>query len=136
MVVKSMKNHAFIVSVLGAVLAVWPWAPALASPVSELRAVAVVADDSGAAVSLNLSARVAYRVVAAQKPTRVALTLRHVRAASDLVMPRPLGIITGVTSQAQANGDLRLTIFLAPVIAAATGLGQFRHDGADPAGAP
>ncbi len=73
----------------------------------------VTADDSGAAISLQLSAKVAYRVTTTKNPMRITLTLRHARAASGLVLPQPQGIVTGVTSQQQANGDLRLTFLAA-----------------------
>lgn len=89
-----------------------PWAPAVAAPAIQVRGVGVAADDSGAAISLQLSARVTYRVVTAKGPARIALTLHHARAAPDLVWPPPQGIITGISSQPQSNGDLRLTIFL------------------------
>jgi N-acetylmuramoyl-L-alanine amidase len=90
----------------------WPWAQVLAAPLTQMRAVDVVADDTGAAISLHLSAKVAYRVTTAKNPTRIALILRHARSASGLVLPQPQGIVTGITSQPQANGDLRLTIFV------------------------
>ena len=51
-------------------------------------------------------------MVSARAPARIALTLHHARAAPDLVLPQPQGIITGITAQPRSNGDLRLTIFL------------------------
>ncbi|HEY6456009.1 MAG TPA: N-acetylmuramoyl-L-alanine amidase [Steroidobacteraceae bacterium] len=77
-----------------------------------MRAVEVVADESGVAISLHFSAKVAYQVTARKNPTRIALVLRHARAASGLVLPKPQGVVTGVTAQAQTNGDVRLTIFM------------------------
>jgi N-acetylmuramoyl-L-alanine amidase len=109
-----MKIHVFIASLLAtALVAAAVGAPtAMAAPATQVRAVGVAADASGAAISLQLSARVAYRVVTAQRPARIALTLHHARAASGLVLPQPQGIVTGVTAQPQSNGDLRVTIFL------------------------
>ena len=89
-----------------------PWVPALAAPVTRVRGVGVAADESGAAISLQLSAKATYQVVTAKRPGRLALTLHHTRAAPDLVLPQPQGIITGITTQPQSNGDLRLTIFV------------------------
>ncbi len=89
-----------------------PWVSAVAAPVTQVRGVAVAADESGAAISLQLSAKANYRIVTAKGPARLALTLHHARAAPDLVLPQPQGIITGITAQPQSNGDLRLTIFL------------------------
>ncbi len=109
-----MKRHVFVVFTLAMVLAAGaPWAPAVAAPATQVRAMGVVADEAGAAISLQLSARVAYRVVTARSPARIALTLHHARAAAALVLPQAQGIVTGVSAQPQANGDLRLTIFLA-----------------------
>jgi N-acetylmuramoyl-L-alanine amidase len=90
----------------------WPWAPVSAAPLTQMRAVDVVADETGAAISLHLSAKVAYRVTTSKNPTRIALILRHARNAAGLVLPHPQGIVTGITTQPQANGDLRLTIFV------------------------
>jgi N-acetylmuramoyl-L-alanine amidase len=105
--------------VLGMALAAGtPWAPAMAAPSTQVRALSVAADESGAAISLQLSARVAYRVVTGKGPARIALTLHHARAAADLVMPPSQGIVTGVTAQPQSNGDLRVTIFLARTLPA------------------
>jgi N-acetylmuramoyl-L-alanine amidase len=89
-----------------------PWVPLSAAPLSQVRAVEVVADESGAAISLHLSAKVAYQVTTRKNPSRIALILHHARAAAGLVLPQPQGPITGVTAQPQANGDLRLTIFV------------------------
>jgi N-acetylmuramoyl-L-alanine amidase len=109
-----MKLRAFVALVLVLALAAGAaLAPAAASPATQLRAVGIAADDTGAAISLQLSAPVAYRLVTARNPERIALTLHHTRAGSELVWPQAQGVITGVTSQAQSNGDLRLTIFLA-----------------------
>jgi N-acetylmuramoyl-L-alanine amidase len=107
-----MKIHAFVALVLMTALAEAPAAPAAAAPAAQVRAVAIAADEAGAAISLQLSRRVAYRIVTAGSPVRIALTLRHARAAPDLVLPQPQGMVTGVTAQPQANGDLRLTIFI------------------------
>lgn len=106
-----MKSRAFVVLAL-ALAASASGAPAGAASAVQVRTVALAADEAGAAVSLQLSARVAYRVVTARAPARIALTLHHARAAAGLVLPAAQGIITGVTSQPQSNGDLRLTIFL------------------------
>ncbi|HEV2701706.1 MAG TPA: N-acetylmuramoyl-L-alanine amidase [Steroidobacteraceae bacterium] len=84
----------------------------MAAP-TQLRAAALAADDSGIAISLTFSAKVAYRVSTARKPARIALTLQHARGVAGLVLPGPQGPVTGVTAQPQSNGDLRLTIFLA-----------------------
>jgi N-acetylmuramoyl-L-alanine amidase len=109
-----MKRRAFVVPMLGVVLALlWPAAPLLAAPAAQLRALAVTTDESGVALSLSLSAKVAYRWTNAGKPARIAVTLRQTRGVAGLVMPAPQGPITGVTAQQQSNGDLRLTIFLA-----------------------
>ncbi len=109
-----MKSRAFVTLMLASALTAGaPWVPAAAAPAVQVRTIGVAADEAGAAISLQLSARVAYRVVTARAPQRIVLTLHHARAAADLVLPTPQGIITGVTSQRQSNGDLRLTIFLA-----------------------
>jgi N-acetylmuramoyl-L-alanine amidase len=109
-----MKRHVFIASILALAVAMgWPWAPAVAAPVAQLRAVSVTADDAGAAISLGLGAKVAYQVTTAKNPARIALILRHARAAQGLLLPQPQGVVTGVTALPQSNGDLRLTIFLA-----------------------
>ena len=108
-----MKRHVFVARVLGMVLASGlPWAQLVAAPLIQMRAVEVGTDESGAAISLHLSAKVAYRVSIRKNPSRIALVLRHARAASGLVMPQPQGLVTGVTALPQANGDLRLTIFV------------------------
>src|ERR1700728_406893 len=113
MTAKSMKRHVFVGRVLGMVLAAGlPWAPLAAAPLTQMRAVEVGTDESGAAISLHLSAKVAYRVSTRKNPSRIALVLRHARAASGLVLPQPQGLVTGVTAQPQANGDLRVTIFV------------------------
>jgi N-acetylmuramoyl-L-alanine amidase len=109
-----MKRHVFVTLMLAAGLAVaGPWAPAAAAPVTQLRGISVAADESGTAISLSLSAKVAYRIVTATHPARIALTLRHARSAAALALPQPQGVVTGVTVQPRANGDLRLTILLA-----------------------
>jgi N-acetylmuramoyl-L-alanine amidase len=108
-----MKRHVFIMWALGMVLATGlPWTQVSAAPLTRMRAVDVVADETGAAISLHLSAKVAYRVITSKNPNRIALILRHARSATGLVLPQPQGIVTGITSQPQANGDLRLTIFV------------------------
>ncbi len=88
------------------------WAAAAATGASQLRAVAAAVDDSGATLTVQLSARVNYKVVTSRTPARISLTLRHVRAAPELVLPQPQGMLTGISAQPQANGDLRLTILL------------------------
>ncbi|MGC1458473.1 MAG: N-acetylmuramoyl-L-alanine amidase [Steroidobacteraceae bacterium] len=109
-----MKSRAFVAVLLGMGLALtWPAAPLAAAPVTQLKAVAVAADESGIAISLSLSAKVAYRFASVRKPAHIAVTLRQARGAAGLVMPAPQGPVTGVTAQQQTNGDLRLTIFLA-----------------------
>jgi len=109
-----MKRHVFVTLMLGAGLAAArPWAPAAAAPVTQVRGISVAADEAGTALSLNLSAKVAYRLVTAAHPARIALTLRHARVTSAFALPQPQGIVTGVTAQPRSNGDLRLTIFLA-----------------------
>jgi N-acetylmuramoyl-L-alanine amidase len=109
-----MKTRAFVPLLLCAALAAaWPGAPTLAAPAAQLRAVGVAADDSAASIAMKLSAAPAYRITTAKKPARIALILRHARAMSGLKLPQPQGVVTGVTSQQQANGDLRVTIFLA-----------------------
>jgi len=106
-----MKRHVFAAAVLALVL-VSPWAGVMAGPPVQLRAVAAAVDDTGAALSLQLSAKVSYSVTTTASPARVAVNLHHVRAASDLVLPQPQGVITGFMAQPRANGDLRLTILL------------------------
>jgi N-acetylmuramoyl-L-alanine amidase len=109
-----MKRHVFVPRVLAALLAGGiPWAQVLATPSPQVRAVAISTDEAGSAISLKLSAKVAYRVTLGRSPTRIALTLRHARAAPGLLIPQPQGAVTGLTSQQQSNGDLRVTIFLA-----------------------
>ncbi len=90
-----------------------PAAAPAAAPVTQLKAVAVTTDASGVAISLSLSAKVAYRFASARKPARIALTLHHARGAAGLVMPAAQGPVTGVSTEQLANGDLRLSIFLA-----------------------
>ena len=108
-----MKRHAFVPLILTAAVAVgWGAGAAHAAPAAPLRAVSVTADATGAAISLDLGAKVGYRVSAAKKPARIALTLHRTRAAAGLVLPQPQGVVTGMTAQPQANGDLRLTVFL------------------------
>jgi N-acetylmuramoyl-L-alanine amidase len=97
---------------LAMMLAMGAWRPLVAATPAQLRAVEVAADGSGAAISLNLNAKHAYKVAVARNPARIALTLRHTRAAPGLVLPQPQGVVTAVTSQQQSNGDLRLTIVL------------------------
>jgi N-acetylmuramoyl-L-alanine amidase len=94
------------------VVGAWGHATA-AAPATPLRAVSVIADDASARVSLDLGARVSYRFTTAKNPARIALTLRHTRATPGLVLPAAQGVITGVASQPQPNGDLRVTVFLA-----------------------
>ena len=108
-----MKRHVFVALVLEMVLATgWSWARTSAAPVARMRGVEVAADDTGAAISLHLSAKVAYRITTTKSPARIALTLRHARAAAGLVLPPAQGVVTGISSQQQSNGDLRLTIFV------------------------
>ena len=102
-----------------------PWAPAVAAPVTQVRAVNLVADDAGAAISLSLSARAVYRVKTASSPARLTLVLRHARCAAGLVLPQAEGVVTGVSSQQQSNGDLRLTVSLVRALPA-----HFSWDGA------
>jgi N-acetylmuramoyl-L-alanine amidase len=114
-----MKRHAFMGLLLGmAVALVWPAAPLAAAPVARLTAVAIATDDAGVAVSLSLSARVAYRYSNAKQPARIALTLHQTRGAATLVMPAPQGPVTAVTLRQLPNGDLRLTVSLAHSLAA------------------
>jgi N-acetylmuramoyl-L-alanine amidase len=109
-----MKRRVFVALLLGIGLAMgWPAAALVAAPATQLKAAGVAIDESGVAISLTLSAKVAYRISTASKPARIAVILRHARGAAGLVMPAPQGPITGVTAQPQSNGDLRLTIFLA-----------------------
>ena len=109
-----MKRHVFVHFILTVAVALGvASATAVAAPAVALRAVSVAADDAGAVISLELGARVAYQVRTVQHPARVVLTLRRTRAAAGLVLPRSRGLISGVTAQPQANGDLRLTLFLA-----------------------
>ncbi len=108
-----MKRRVFVSLILGIVLATaWPGTAVFAAP-TQLKAAAIAADDSGIAISLTLSAKVACRLSTARKPARIALTLHQVRGAAGLVLPAPQGVVTGVAAQPQANGDLRLTLFLA-----------------------
>jgi N-acetylmuramoyl-L-alanine amidase len=104
-----------------------PWVQVSAAPLTQMRAMDVVTDDSGAAISLHLSAKVAYQVTTRKNPTRIAVILRHARAAAGLVLPQPHGMVTGVTSQPQGNGDLRLTIFVDRSLPV-----HFNWDGANP----
>jgi N-acetylmuramoyl-L-alanine amidase len=109
-----MKMRVFVALLLGIGLSMgWPGAALVAAPVAQLKAVGVATDESGVAISLALTGKVAYHLATASKPARMALVLRHVRSLSGLVLPAPQGPITGVTAQQQPNGDLRLTIFLA-----------------------
>jgi N-acetylmuramoyl-L-alanine amidase len=101
-----------MLTLAAAVAAGWVRA-AVGAPAVQLRAVSVVADDATATVSLDLGARTTYRLTTAEHPARLALTLRHTRAAPGLVLPPSQGVITGVAAQPQPNGDLRLTVFLA-----------------------
>jgi N-acetylmuramoyl-L-alanine amidase len=113
MTAKSLKTHVFVAGLLGGLLAVGvPWTQVLAAPITQVRAIGIAADDAGSAISLKLSAKVAYHVTVATNPTRIALTLRHARAVPGLVIPKPQGAVTRLTSQPQTNGDLRVTIFL------------------------
>jgi N-acetylmuramoyl-L-alanine amidase len=112
MTAKSLKTHVFVAGALGGLLALGaPGTQVLAAPITQVRAIGITADDAGSAISLKLSAKVAYHVTATS-PTRIALTLRHARAAPGLLIPQPLGPVTGLTSQQQTNGDLRVTILL------------------------
>jgi N-acetylmuramoyl-L-alanine amidase len=122
-----MKRHVFVTLMLALGLVAGPWTPAAAAPVTQVRGISVAADESGTALSLNLSAKVAYHIVTSTHPARIALTLRHARMASALALPSPQGIVTGVTAQPRSNGDLRLTIFLARSMPA-----QFNWDAASP----
>jgi N-acetylmuramoyl-L-alanine amidase len=123
-----MKRHVFVTWVLGMVLtAGLPWAQVSAAALTQIRAVEVVTDDSGAAISLHLNAKVAYQVTTRKNPTRIAVILRHARAASGLVLPQPQGMVTGVTAQSQGSGDLRLTIFVDRSLPV-----HFNWDGANP----
>jgi len=108
-----MKRHVFVTTLLWAALAAaWPWTPATATSVTQLRAISVLSGDAAPGISLNLSARAAYHVSIAKNPARIAVVLRHVRAAAGMALPSPQGVVAGVTAQPQSNGDLRLTIFL------------------------
>jgi N-acetylmuramoyl-L-alanine amidase len=114
-----MKRRIFVALLLGMGLATaWPGAAPLAAPAAQLKAAGVATDEAGIALSLTLSAKVAYRLSSASKPARIALTLHHARGAPGLILPAPQGPITGVTAQQQSNGDLRLTIFLAHALPA------------------
>jgi N-acetylmuramoyl-L-alanine amidase len=109
-----MKRHIFVALILALAVAMGAVrGVAVAAPAAQLRALNVAADDASAALSLDLSAKVAYAVTTAKNPARIALTLRHARAAAGLVLPSSQGVVTGVTAQPQANGDLRVTVFLA-----------------------
>ncbi len=108
-----MKRHVFVTLLLAGLATAWPWVPAAAAPVTQLRGISVEADESGTDISLSLSAKVAYRMVTASHPSRIALTLRHARVGAALALPPPQGIVTGVTAHPRPNGDLRLTILLA-----------------------
>ena len=108
-----MKRHVFVTLILTVAVALGlARGVALAAPAVPLRAISVAADDTSAAISLSLGTKVAYQVTAAKNPARIALTLRHTRAAAALALPQSQGVVTGVTAQPQSNGDLRLTIFL------------------------
>jgi N-acetylmuramoyl-L-alanine amidase len=91
----------------------WAGGPAFAAPAAQLRANSVTAEGAGAAIALDLGAKVAYQVSTAKRPARLALTLHHTRAAARLVLPQPQGVVTGLSAQPQPNGDLRVTVFLA-----------------------
>jgi N-acetylmuramoyl-L-alanine amidase len=113
MIAKSMKRHVFVSLVLGMALVVASaWAHVSAAPLARVRAVEVVADETGTALALRLTAKVAYRCSTAKNPARIALTLRSTGAAAGLIMPQAQGNITGVSALRQSNGDLRLTIFM------------------------
>ncbi len=108
-----MKRHVFVALVLEmALAAALPWSALCAAPLNRMRAMEVVADETGAAISLHLNAKAAYRISTTKSPARIALTLRHVRAAAGLALPQPQGMITSVSAQQQTNGDLRVTIAL------------------------
>ncbi len=90
---------------LGMTLAMaWPGAPRAAAPLPQLTAVAVASNDTGVAISLSLTAKVAYRFASASKPARMVVTLRQARGAATLAMPAPQGPVTGVNVRRQANG--------------------------------
>jgi N-acetylmuramoyl-L-alanine amidase len=108
-----MKRHVFVLLLVAAAAAQAWGRAAVAAPAVPLRAVSVVADDASASVSLDLGAKVTYRLTTAKNPARIALTLRHTRTAPGLVLPAAQGVITGIASQPQSNGDLRVTVFLA-----------------------
>jgi N-acetylmuramoyl-L-alanine amidase len=108
-----MKRHVFVILALAATVALGWERAAHAAPVVRLRALSVVADDATATVALDLGARARYRFTTAKNPARMTLTLRHVRAAPGLVLPVAQGVVMGVTSQPQSNGDLRVTVLLA-----------------------
>jgi N-acetylmuramoyl-L-alanine amidase len=108
-----MKRHVFVTLILTVAVALGlARGVALAAPAVPLRAISVAADETSAAISLDLGAKVAYQVTTAKNPARIALTLRHTRAAAALALPQSQGVVTGVTAQPQSNGNLRLTIFL------------------------
>jgi N-acetylmuramoyl-L-alanine amidase len=113
MTAKSMKRHIFVSLMLGMVLAAgWPCAQVSAAPLAQVRAVEVVTDDTGTAIALRLSDKIAYRITTAKSPARIALTLHRARATAGLVLPQAQGIVTRVIAHGQANGDLRLTFFM------------------------
>jgi N-acetylmuramoyl-L-alanine amidase len=108
-----MKTHVFVAALLLAVLTrLAAGSVAAAATATQLRAVAVAADDAAALISLNLSARASYRLGTAQNPTRIILTLHHARPAAGMALPPAQGILSATTAQQRANGDLRLTFFL------------------------
>jgi N-acetylmuramoyl-L-alanine amidase len=120
-----MKRHVFVTPILTVAVAMGlARGAAVAAPAVPLRAVSVAADDASAAISLNLGAKVVYQVTTAKNPARIALILRHTRAAAGLVLPQSQGVVTGVTAQPQSNGDLRLTVFLSRVLPV-----RFKWDG-------
>ncbi|HTV77677.1 MAG TPA: N-acetylmuramoyl-L-alanine amidase [Steroidobacteraceae bacterium] len=110
-----MKRHVFVTLILS--WAVLIGMPARAAAPVQLRALSIAADATSASVSLDLGAKASYQLHTASHPARIALLLRHTRAAPGLALPPPQGLVTGVTAQPQSNGDLRLTVFLARPVA-------------------
>src|ERR1700761_5476126 len=101
-----MKRHVFVSLITAIVSAGAAFGPLQAAmPVAALRAAGVAADDAGAAVSLNLSAKVPYQAASARNPDRVILTLHRARAAAGLALLAAQGVIMRTRSQQQANGD-------------------------------
>ena len=119
MFAKYLKRRVFIPTLLLGVMVLGEPGSALqAAPTTQLRSVALATDATGVAISLALSAKVAYRIASERKPARITLTLRQARAADTVVMPTPEGAVTAVNVRQQSNGDLRLTIFLTQALPA------------------